>query len=277
MRAELRARIGRLFDGTVDPTAYTLLRVGIATLVLLRTNDWLRPWLRLDHHAWVTGTEYAPSIERVTEPRLASPLIPGLAGWPDSIVEVLVHGRTALAALLLLGIASRPVALALAAIGWGLMAADRFRYLHHLHLLFIACAWLALCPTSPHPAPRWPAQILRVQVLAIYAAAGLAKLDADWLSGRTLAQLADANLVTLPFDPGATGWAVAAAAVAGIELALVPLLALRRTRTAAVVLAIALHAMIDASMMVSTFSATMVLLVSLFLPWGEVVKDGPAR
>jgi hypothetical protein len=195
-----------------------------------------------------------------------------------------------LALLLLIGLWPRATALLLASIGYGLMALDRYRYFHHLHLLWLSCGLLALCPSHAalsvhaHAArprreqARWPLQLLRLQALIVYAAAGSAKLDADWLSGRTLAVLERLDLVggALWLHARTTfGGAALASAVAFVELALVGLLAWRRTRLVGVALGLALHVTLARAMLLSTFSLQMSLYLLLFLPWPEQPSRAP--
>lgn len=278
MRALTASLLAR-FEGAVSPWAYVVLRIGAALLVLVRTTDWLAPFVRLDHHGWVRGIEYAPWVERAQEPRLVEPLVPGL-GWlvAPGVASVLVVSRVALAFLLLFGVAPRFSAGVLAIVGWSLMAADRFRYLHHLHLLWVICALVALCPSGERLAPRrttgaadvprWPLQLVRLQTLVVYAASGAAKLRADFLDGSTLEQIASIGLVDRAFV-GAVGAVPLSIGVAALELALVPLLAWRRTRVLGVVVALAFHATTAATMLVSTFPLQMALLLTAFLPWPE--------
>jgi hypothetical protein len=281
----------RLFGGTIGPDVYALLRIGLAVLVLLRTSDVTRGLLDLDHHHWVRGLEYDPRAEDVASPGLWSPLLEGLPDPGSTITMVSVVARTALAGLLLFGVVPRLSAAGLAVVGFSLMALDRYRFLHHLHLLWLSCAWLALAPSGERLSvvrlfgrrgrarvERWPLQLVRAHVMAVYAASGIAKLDGSWLSGRTLAELGEAGFVSGPLweaTGGARAASVTAPVICGLELALPLLLAWRRTRLGAVVVATALHATIDASMMVSTFGATMVLLLASFLPWDRRATLSP--
>jgi hypothetical protein len=251
----------------------------------VRTSDLLRPILDLDHHRWVRGFEYAPSSEQVIAPALHSPLLP-MPALGDTVTTILVHARTILALLLVTGIRPRIAALLLGLVGYLLMAADRFRYLHHLHLLWLTCLLVGIAPCgdrgslehvfrrpAPNPTvPRWPLQVLRFHALVIYASAGVAKLRGDWLDGSTLAGLERIQLV----GGGLWSWLVdqlgrptLAITSSVIELSLVPLLAIRRTRIAGIVLGLAFHAFISETMMVSTFGATMALYLLLFAPWRE--------
>lgn len=298
-----RQRIGAYFDGWVTPWPFVIFRIGLGIIVLVRTSDWLRPLIDLDHHGWVTGLEYAPWNDSITEPALYSPLIPGLPALGSEFTAVLVIARTALAVLLILGWRPPLCAATLALVGYLLMAGDRYRYLHHLHLLWWSCGLFALVPCTPSifaslgtalgrwrsklasqklssttRVPRWPMQILRFQALVVYAAAGWAKLDAAWLDGSVLDGLAAHHLVTgsswqtMHALVGSSGVAIAACAS---ELALVPLLAWRRTRLAGIAIAALLHATISASMMVATFGSQMALYFVFFLPWTDADRrDG---
>src|SRR4051794_36107344 len=122
------------FEGQVRPWIYVLLRVGLAGLLLVREADWLRPWLPLDHHRWVHGLDFSWSIRQA--PYLSSPLIPGLALGP-SATYWLVRARTLLALALLVGVRPRWSALLLSLTCYALLASDRYRYFHHLHVLYL--------------------------------------------------------------------------------------------------------------------------------------------
>lgn len=267
----LQAWLAQRFSGTVDARALTVVRVGLATLVLLRTSDWTRAFFPMDHHAWVTGQEYHPAIEGVVEPAFHSGWLPA---FPSGVVAALVLARTVLAVTLLVGFRSRTSAALLVLVGYALMAQDRFRFLHHLHLLWLLCGWMALAPSGhlgidrgPRRVPRWSVQLLRWQLLVVYVSAGLAKLRFDWLSGQTLESLARHGLLE--------GWATRvpasalAPAVVVAELGIPLLLVAHRTRTVGVFAAFAFHASIEPAMMVSTFGALMMLWATLFFPWRE--------
>jgi vitamin K-dependent gamma-carboxylase-like protein len=281
-----------VWDGEISPVPLALFRVGIALLVLVRTTDWLRPFLQLDHYAWVRGLEYLTSVDRIKEPALRSPLwwFPALG---VNATHVLVYARTALAVLVLVGVRPRWTAALLGIVGYALMAADRYRYLHHLHLLWISCFLLALAPSDerfsitswlvakPRRAfvSRWSIQLLRFQLLCIYVAAGAAKLTPDWLDGRLLRTFASAGLLrgaTWDWAVHQLGYAGLAKGACAIELAIPVLLVVRRTRMAGVVLGLAFHLLMDRVMMLSIFPAQMALYLMLFLPWREV-RGTPAR
>lgn len=257
------------FSGQVSTWAYTILRVGFATLLLIRSADWLRPIIPLDHHNWVHGFDFAWSIAEA--PYLVSPLIPGLilgvrATW------WLLRLRVALALALLVGIRPAWTALALAVLSYALMFADRYRYFHHLHVLYLGTAWLALVPPPSSRAGKsaaWPLQILRAAVLSIYLAAGSAKLHPSWWSGDSLAILAHVgalNGAVWATIQRVFGFGSLAKAACLTELGLPLLLVWQRTRRFAVVLGAVFHALISVVMPVSTFGFTMALCLFSFWP-----------
>lgn len=285
-----RTWLESLFGGWVQPWPFALLRVGLAALVLLRTT--VVDWLPMDHHAWVGGLEYHPATDAAEAPTLHSPLWPFLPPLGPGLTAGLVWARTGLAALLLVGIRPRVVAALLALVGYGLMAADRTRYLHHLHLLWLSVGLLALTPCGERLAPfrrvpflgsgeplaewvpRWSLQVLRFHLLVVYTAAGVAKLDPRWLSGETLLELHRAELLTGPLVAGvieSLGAATLAIAIAATELALPLLLVFRRSRWIGIAIGVLFHLSVETSIMVSTFGATMILLLLVFSPgWVKV-------
>lgn len=261
-----RAWLGARFAGHADPGPLWLCRTLIAAAALVRTNDLLRPLIELDHHRWVHGVEYAPWLEGIEPPRLAVGLSPGLGVLVTPVFAaclVVLRGGAALS--LLAGLWPRTSALLLGASGYALMAADRFRYLHHLHLLWTSCLLLALVPWSQRPLPAWPVTLIRWQVLVIYAASGIAKLDPRWLDGSTVSQLAEARLIA----PQLVSWLGApllSQLACATELLLVPLLIWPRTRWLGIAVALAFHLATDAFMTVSTFPVVMIALVLTFAP-----------
>ena len=167
------------------------------------------------------------------------------------------------------------------------MASDRYRYLHHLHLLWVMCAWLAVVPSGAKLSlawllgwktskadvvPCWSIQLVRFQALVIYAASGLAKLTPGWLDGTTLALIEKMHLVGGPLWRAALAigsYRSLSIAILLTELALPALLVWRKTRLAGVGLGLALHAGFSLALVVSTFGLQMALFLMLFLPWHE--------
>ena len=268
------------FDGLVDGRIYELLRIGLALLLLLRSADFTRPWLSLDHYEWVKGFDFSWSVAE--SPYLVSPLVPGLvlgarATW------LLVRARFALALLLLFRIRLRWIALLLTLFDYALLFADRYRYFHHLQVLYLAIAWLTLSPTRPASGddlrPAWPLQLLRSALLGIYFASGTAKLTVDWWSGDSLAVLAHLHQMNgrvWTWSSNAFGFGGLAKLVCFAELSLVLLLSLRATRRAGVVLGFVFHGLVSCVLPVSTFGATMALLLASFWPARKCRVSPPA-
>ena len=269
------------FAGEVRSWIYLLLRSALALLLLIREADWLRPWVSLDHHSWVRGLDFAWSIRQ--EPYLVSPLVagwvigPGLSYW-------LVRVRTVLALALLLGVRPRSTALLLSVVSYLLLLADRYRYFHHLHVLYLSIAWLSLVPAASQRGasaraqglaegrgfrPAWPLMLLRAGLIAIYWAAGSAKLNSQWWSGATLLELTRLHAITGPtwlLLQRVVSVPLAAKLVCLTELLLPLLLLQRATRRSAVLIGCAFHALLGACMALSTFGAQMALLLLAFWP-----------
>lgn len=103
-------------------------------------------------------------------------------------------------------------------------------------LYYESTAWLVILILVLLAAVRDEALLLfllRFQIGCVYVFSGLSKLDADWLSGRTLRSMA-------PIYASIAGPAAIAGAL--FDLAVVPLLLWRRTRRAAFVAACLFHA-----------------------------------
>lgn len=285
-RDALRTDLDRLMSGSVSPYIYAVLRIALGLTLLVRHSDWLRPFVFLEHHRWVHGLEYLEGAK--AGPALVSPM----AAWltlGKTATRGLVYARTGLAVLLVVGVWPRLAAFTLAVVCYALLASDRYRYLHHLHLLYLSIAWLSFAPLgdrlslsrlwakrspnqrSPEPppktSPKWPLQLIRALALGVYVAAGLAKLNASWLGGETLRELDNLHVVggstwvlgkTLLGDAG-MAWLVVSA-----ELGLPLLLVVPRTRRAAVIVGWIFHGFISGVMGVSTFGVEMAILLLAF-------------
>jgi hypothetical protein len=273
-----------LFRGQVSPWYYAALRIALAALFIVRHSDWLAPWFNLNHHRWVDGLDFSWSIER--SPYLVSPLVPGLALGERSTFW-LVQARTALSFALLVGLRARLAAVLLVAASYALLAADRYRYFHHLHLLYLSIGWSAFGPLDarlslerwlrrrfapidrPATCPLWSLQLLRGLVVSVYLASALSKLDPAWLSGESLELLARLGMLGGPVWTelqGLLGFAGVARLTCATELAIPLALMLPRTRPWAIAGALVFHAFISASMSVGTFGAQMALLLLAFVP-----------
>lgn len=276
------------FSGSAPALPLALFRVAFALLVLVRSNDLTRGILRFHHHYWLQGLEYDPASDPLPPIALVSPLIPGL-GLGALATRLLVWVRTLASLTLLLGVRARLSALVLGVAGYWLMVADRYRYLHHLQLLWLTALWLALVPSDARLSllgwlrkrprvqrvPRWSLQALRLLCASVYLSAGSAKLDARWLNGDTLRELEQLTLIGGPHWQRVVallGYRGTAYSVCALELALLPLLYWKKTRYLGIALGALLHAILIPSMMeVATFNAQMLLLLALF-----AIPDRPA-
>jgi len=300
LRRRVEHAIDWLFAGTVASSVYGAIRIGIAAIFLVRHADWLRSWVYLEHHRFVRGLMFMDTS--ALAPRLRSPLLPFLT-LGDTATHVLVYVRTALSVLLLLGVRARVTAALLALSSYLLFAADRYRYYHHLHLLYVTLFWLALAPIgdsltlmrgfsrlrarfwpgSDEPAPTivrravsplWPLQLLRAEALSVYVAAAVSKLDASFLRGDALRELESAWVlkgVVWETARDALGYAGVATLSAGTELIIALGLALRPTRRVSVLLAWTFHVGISLCMPVYSFGAQMAVLVFAF--WPKTTSD----
>jgi hypothetical protein len=299
-RRRVEHAIDWLFAGTVASSVYGAMRVGIAAIFLVRHADWLRPWVYLEHHRFVRGLMFMDTS--ALAPRLRSPLLPFLT-LGDTTTHVLVYARTGLSLLLLIGVRARVSAALLALVSYLLFAADRYRYYHHLHLLYVTLFWLALAPIgdsmtltrglsrlkarfwpgSEEPvaasrrramSPLWPLQLLRAQALSVYVAAAVSKLDASFLRGDALRELETAWVLkgaVWETARDALGYGGVAMLSAGTELVIALGLAVRPTRRVSVLLAWTFHAGISLCMPVYSFGAQMAVLVFAF--WPKTTSD----
>lgn len=233
----------------VDLRPLAWCRAAIGALLLLRTTPLLAAldlWFLRDAYPLLGWPE--PGWKPSTSLAL-----------PASLVMALCVVRTAAAVLLLVGAWTRAAGVIAGSAGYAVMAQNPFGFIFTLHLLYLAAILLALTDSAtsfalrPRPA-RSPASsllLLRCWVASIYAWAGLYKLRADWLDGRTLGMFHDDAVIRGKIadlalaSPGTR--ALAGTGVAVLELALGPLLLWPRTRLIAVVIAFGFHALLELS------------------------------
>jgi hypothetical protein len=257
--------------GAVDPraaaTALGAARLAIGVLFLVRTT----PLFRIFHSA---GSGEAllqglPDAYWHGTPTIALPAL---------VVASLCVARTIAAALFTLGLRPRVSGLVAGGAGYLVLLQRPFAFVSTLHLLFEATLLLSLtdCDAALTPWPRvsrapvsglW---LMRAFVASIYLWAGLAKVRHDWLDGSTLAELhrmhwlagrvAGAVLAT-------DGRRVAVAVLVALgELALGPLLLVRRSRTLGLALAVGFHVAIEVIGRADLFGYEMLALLVVFLP-----------
>jgi len=238
------------------------MRIGIGSLILLRTTPLLAPF----DIPWLRG---------------ASPLL----GWPSGgfslaffsigTIQALCVLRTLSALLFTLGVMARAAGIVCGVTGFLVAAQYPLGFFFTIHLLYQAAILLA-CTDAPSQVAllRAPADrpvggvwLIRAFVASIYFWAGIFKLRPDWLDGRTLGLfhypgaisgwLADA-LFAVPGAP-----ALLAKAVVVIELGLGPLLLWAKSRRFALLLAYGFHALLEVTAHPDMLGlAMMVLLLS---------------
>lgn len=256
-----------------------LVRIGLCLVFLVRHERFLPAAIDFEGHIWGPGSEYGSQTLSRVSPSFVYPLLRGfdvVLPWSDALCRV----RLASCLLLLLGILPRLSAALLALVSFSLFAADGFRYLHHVLVLYVSVAWLAFPQASiERKEVPFALLLLRCQVVVVYFAAALAKTGSVWLSGVTTSALVREGIARGPVMQcavellGFQGLAVGAWLA---ELLAPVLLLFPKTRLWGALLAISLHVFIQATIEVSTFGATMLVLLISFLPTGSE-RNRPTR
>jgi hypothetical protein len=209
-----------------------------------------------------------------------------LVGWPDGrwhiallalpawVVGGLAIVRTLAALCFTLGLRARVAGIVASAAGWLVLGEDALGYVNSLELLHMATLVVALADSSAELAVRPDAPrsirsslwLVRALPLSVYAFSGVAKLNAQFLSGRALEGFcADGYIQGI--GSMVCSWAhPASIAVACGELALPWLLAFRVTRRVGLALAVAFHVGLELAMRPDVFGWLMVALLVAFLP-----------
>jgi uncharacterized membrane protein YphA (DoxX/SURF4 family) len=181
---------------------------------------------------------------------------------------------------MIVGVAARAAtATALAVVAY-LLVVDMTGFAHNRGFLVWVLVGLVLLPHRP-VGVLWPVVLLRVVVSAVYLTSGLTKLvNPDWSSGLVLWDRVTRHADRIPFD----GWAhdlltsrafhhVLSPAAIAVELFLGVGLWFRRTRLAALWLAVAFHASIEVAASVQTFSYTAIAALLLWVTPAERQRE----
>ena len=189
-------------------------------------------------HGWV-DTLWAGTPGRLPYPLLGWVPVPS-----RGVLLGLVVACGAAGAAAALGVASRALlGVAAAGMTW-LGALDAAAYLNHEVLLVALAGLLALLPAG-RTVPRWAVLAPRALVGSVYLWAAVAKLDASWLAGNPLrgwlGTSGGLSLVGPVLVRPETATVLAWAGLA-FDALILPALAWRRTRTAALVVAACFHA-----------------------------------
>jgi hypothetical protein len=218
-------------------------RIAIAALLLVRTTPILVPL----HAHWTYDT-----VPLLGWPHTGWTLTLG-PPLPNALVASLCVVRTVAALALLVGLAPAVSGAICGACGLLVLAQDVFATTNTLRLLYLSAIVLAAtdCASVASVAPRSPRApassqwLVRCWVLSIYAWAAISKLDADWLSGNTLALFRSSGLLRGPLAGALLsthGQRIVGAWLAlTCESALVVLLPIPRTRRIGLALAVAMH------------------------------------
>jgi len=264
-----------------NPYLLGLLRVGIATLLLVQTLKAFREYL---------GNGYFGDVFHV--PLLPEAFVPNRAGF-----GILLGCQALGAVMAALGAFARPALLVAALCGLYGMACDRLQYHNNRYTLLLVALLVAFTPcdrsfvprffaAKPSPpsdskaaaeakAPRWAAYLVGVQVSLVYLASSLSKLlDDDWRTGMVLLlRFAHYRLKAEPWLPaGVTEWLVepwfgqlAAVIALSTELLVAVGLWVPRLRVVAIWFGIMFHLGIEIFARVELFSFTMLWSYLVFV------------
>jgi hypothetical protein len=259
------ARIDELLGRRVDLAALSLLRMLLGPIVVLH----LWPFLDDARH----GHIYHDTFH---EPYWS---------WYPELPRSLYVGLLCVGALaaiaMTLGIATRVTT----AITAGVVGYNLFVSTTHVHnnraVLFVVLVLVAMAPAAEGPA--WPLWLLRIELAGVYFGSGISKLlDHDWWSGRVtwlrvlrvedhLPSWLAGTLTNRSFHTGA------AKVIILTELFIAFGLWSRRTRMAAVWVAIGFHVAIQLTADVQTFSLLMISALVIWLTPAQVARLWPFR
>jgi len=149
---------------------------------------------------------------------------------------------------------------------------DQTYYQNH----WVLIGWLGLYYTlvgHERDGRRWAGLLLRFQVGVVYAFAGLAKANADWIAGQPMA-IWLALRSEWPLIGPLLGWPPSALALswAGLlfDMAIVPLLCWRKSRRLAFALAVLFHLGNALLFKIGIFPMLMIVLTTVILPMNAV-------
>ncbi len=184
--------------------------------------------------------------------------LPWGEGQGEGIIFIFVTFLTLfiLSVSLTLGYRTRASAALFSILWWYLLLLDRAYYLNQFYLIGLLAFLLAVTDAKA-PTSVW---ILRAQIAIVYAFAALVKLNPEWLSGEPIA-----TWIAAP------PWTIIVITLGGalFEIALVPLLLIRRTATSAVIAATLFHLANATLFNIGIFPWLMIAATTIFLPTGS--------
>ncbi len=274
-RTRYQRWLGEMFDQPASVRGVAVLRIVLGPSVIWH----LRPFLA----DAVSGTTY--------QDRFQQPWWPWFPNAPAGLYVALLWIGVAAAVLMTVGLLSRAATWAAFAVVTYNLFLSETHFHHNRAFLVILLAGVAMCDNGRalsldalrRPPPDdlglvWPMWLLRFEVAVVYFASGFSKLiDPDWVGGRVLHDrtvryqhevrealgdtLADPLLEVV--TARAFHWVLSPAAVA-TELFIAFGLWFRRTRLAAVWVAVAFHVGIEVSAHVQVFSVIAIGALALW-------------
>jgi len=227
-------------------------------------------------------------------PILPESLVPSPLFW-----ALLEGAMLTMGALVVVGVAARPSLFLSSLAGIYLLLCDRMRYHHHIYTLYLMAALVAFMPCDRSWArgrrfarddervgPLWAVRLAQLQLSIIYfASAGSKLLDAEWRSGRVLADRVVRygghaiargvpHAIIRFFQSPLGGHLMAKGAIA-TELGVAVALWYPRTRRVAAWAGIAFHVVIDLTTGVDIFSWLSILILYLFATY-ETPSGSPS-
>jgi hypothetical protein len=136
---------------------------------------------------------------------------------------------------------------------------EKSEYVNHFYLYCLIAFWMIFLPTKKgpyRPAPRWFYWLMLFHISLVYFYAGIAKLDYEWLSLRSMDTVIGPERRWQHFFFTYAGL--------GFDLLIVPLLCWRRTRTAAFILALGFHLTNVWNFGLATFPWFCLMMTALF-------------
>lgn len=268
--------IESLFTGRTDPRPVADARIGIGMAAILK------------------GVLLVPVLPLLADPdRLRVPWGSTVPEVPVELAYILLAVWQLSAVAFLLGWHTRIAGGLLTLVVFAVLLLDQQLYSNHLYLLGILCLLLTIADSgaarsldarrksaseqeresprepAPNQIPAWPVTLLKLQLSIVYGFAAIAKINAVYLSGGTLA--ADIRGGMIPLPSSMLRWEVLAPAAMLsilIEAYLAGAFWIPRLRRSAVVLGVLLHVGFIVTMPVplqlTVFAVEMISLYALF-------------